>query len=133
MALKMTKGVSLLITAALLVAACAPIAPRDSTTPTEPRKLSVLAQTRGWSVSAPLSLSDVERPDPTLVPPYASMSGGGKAWQTFKAKMQPGDSLYFVRYAGWVGDVGASEIMISDSYVIVRNDVIIDELVVGES
>jgi hypothetical protein len=133
MALKMAKGMSLLIAATLLVAACAPLASRDSTTPTEPRKLSIRAHTRGWSVSAPLSIADVERPDPTSVPPIASMSGSSKRWQAFKAKMLPGDSLYFVRYAGWVGSGRLSEMFVSDSYVIVRNDVIVEELVVGET
>jgi hypothetical protein len=132
MAIKMTKGVSLFVAAVLLVSACAPIRPREST-PQEPRKLSVTAKTKGWSVSPPLSVPDIERKDPTLVPPVAARDSGNKEWQSFKALMQPGDSLHFLRYIGWTGAVGASELMVSDSYIIVRNDLIVAELVVGQS
>jgi hypothetical protein len=133
MAIEIAKGLSFFTAIALLTAGCAPMPSRNSASQIEPRRLSALASTRGWSVSPSLAIAEIEQPNPTSVPPYASMSSGNDDWLAFKSKMQPGDSIHFIRYVAWTGAVGASELTMSDSYVIVRGDVIVAELVIGVS
>lgn len=91
--------------------------------PLDPDPLVAELRARGWFVSEPLDVADIERselaelhdaaPDVPRVP----FGFAQNKWETFKARMQPGDALVAVSGKSWQG------------YAIVRSGRVTDEFV----